>query len=99
MGGGNDTSKNLITFTIGGVEYQAEEGMTWEEWVNSEYNSTKKFYINILSVYTNHDLFLTMLKVGYDYGHSVYITEVIANNYNYTLHEESGGGNSLNKYI
>jgi hypothetical protein len=28
----------LITFTVGGVEYQAEESMTWEEWVNSEYN-------------------------------------------------------------
>ena len=29
---------NLITFTVAGVEYQAEEGMTWGEWVNSEYN-------------------------------------------------------------
>lgn len=34
VGGGN-----LITFTIDGEEYQAEEGMTWEEWVNSEYNT------------------------------------------------------------
>ena len=29
----------LITFTIDGVEYQAEEGMTWEQWVNSDYNT------------------------------------------------------------
>lgn len=29
----------LITFTINSVEYQAEEGMTWEEWVNSDYNT------------------------------------------------------------
>lgn len=29
---------SLITFTIDGIEYQAEEGMTWEEWCNSEYN-------------------------------------------------------------
>ena len=28
----------LLTLTIDGVEYQYEEGMTWEEWVNSEYN-------------------------------------------------------------
>lgn len=39
----------LITFTIdtglGIVEFYAEEGMTWEEWVNSEYNSTNSFYI------------------------------------------------------
>lgn len=29
----------LITFTIDGEEYQAEEGMTWGEWVESEYNT------------------------------------------------------------
>lgn len=28
----------LITFTIDGTEYQAEEGMTWVEWCVSEYN-------------------------------------------------------------
>jgi hypothetical protein len=31
---------SLITFTIAGTEYQAEEGMTWEQWVNSEYNTS-----------------------------------------------------------
>ena len=30
---------NLITFTIDGTECQAEEGMTWAEWVESEYNT------------------------------------------------------------
>ena len=30
---------NLITFTIEDVEYQAEEGMTWGEWVESDYNT------------------------------------------------------------
>ena len=30
--------KSLISFTIDGTQYQAEEGMTWEDWVNSEYN-------------------------------------------------------------
>jgi hypothetical protein len=33
-------SGGLITFTIDGVEYQAEEGMTWGEWFNSEYNTS-----------------------------------------------------------
>lgn len=28
----------LISFTIDGTTYQAEEGMTWAEWVESEYN-------------------------------------------------------------
>ena len=40
----NKSSSSLITFTInndyGNIEeYQAEEGMTWSEWVNSEYNT------------------------------------------------------------
>ena len=29
----------LITFTIDGTTYQAMNGMTWGEWVNSEYNT------------------------------------------------------------
>lgn len=29
----------LITFTIDGAEYQAESGMTWAEWVESDYNT------------------------------------------------------------
>ena len=29
----------LISFTIDGVSYQAEEGMTWSEWCASEYNT------------------------------------------------------------
>jgi hypothetical protein len=33
------TVVNAITFTIGGTEYQAEEGMTWEEWIDSDYNT------------------------------------------------------------
>ena len=34
---------NLITFTIDGTEYQAEEGMTLEQWVNSGYNTDGYF--------------------------------------------------------
>ena len=33
----------LITFTISGISYQAEEGMTWEQWCNSGYNSRLHF--------------------------------------------------------
>lgn len=37
----------LINFTIEGTSYQAEEDMTWAQWVNSNYNtSTPKYYIN-----------------------------------------------------
>ena len=33
-----ENRSNLIIFTIDGVQYQAEEGMTWEEWCDSKYN-------------------------------------------------------------
>lgn len=28
----------MISFSIDGTTYQAEDGMTWAEWLNSEYN-------------------------------------------------------------
>ena len=33
-----DNGKNLIAFTVDGDTFYAEEGMTWWEWKNSEYN-------------------------------------------------------------
>ncbi len=33
------STPTLINFSIGSTSYQAEEGMTWEQWVNSEYNT------------------------------------------------------------
>lgn len=34
-------SAALITFTINGTSYQAEEGMTWAQWIASSYNIDK----------------------------------------------------------
>lgn len=34
-----DDGVALQTFTIDGTEYQAKEGMTWAEWIESEYNT------------------------------------------------------------
>ena len=36
----NATQVNLISFTIGGISYTAEEGMTWYEWCQSDYNTS-----------------------------------------------------------
>ena len=38
-GSGDSGSGDLISFTIYGNEYQAQDGMTWVEWVDSEYNT------------------------------------------------------------
>ena len=36
---GDGEEATLITFTIDGTEYKAEDGMTWQEWVGSKYNT------------------------------------------------------------
>ena len=37
----DDGEPEIFTFTIDGTEYQAEEGMTFGEWVISDYNTGK----------------------------------------------------------
>lgn len=37
---------NIITFTVDGTEYQAEEGMTWAKWCDSSYNTDGFFVLN-----------------------------------------------------
>ena len=42
--GNNGTAVSLIEFTIAGTSYFAENGMTWQDWVDSRYN-TGGFYV------------------------------------------------------
>ena len=44
--GGGTVSPKLITFTIESTDYQAEEGMTWREFVDSEYNAYNRVSAN-----------------------------------------------------
>jgi len=44
-------TKELITFTIAGTEYQAEVGMTWAEWCESEYNTGGNYEVRGSYVY------------------------------------------------
>mgnify|MGYP004547271245 CR=1 FL=1 len=39
IGSYTPSTTTLINFTIAGTSYQAEEGMTWEQWCNSSYNA------------------------------------------------------------
>ena len=51
----------LITFSIDGTTYQAEEGMTWEDWIDSEYDTSGFINSrsgNVTHVYTGDYLFL-----------------------------------------
>ena len=72
-----------ITFYVNDVAYTALDGMTWEEWVNSEYN-IDGFYIINDKTYKGD-------KWIYTYGEPY---TVISNNAKYTLYEHSGGGSA-----
>lgn len=48
-----DKAIELIEFTIAGVKYAAEEGMTWGEWCDSEYNTCNCDY----TAYNNYHIY------------------------------------------
>ena len=73
-------SGGLITFTIDGVEYQAEEGMTWGEWVNSEYNVNGEFTVDL----DDSILYGWSRWVGTEVDY-VYASHIIEENYNYAV--------------
>lgn len=71
----------LITFTINGITYQAINGMTWEEWTNSEYN-TRSFSSLDGRVYYKDPM---NIYVAYQDDSLVSKTETIRANYAYTI--------------
>ena len=80
----------LIGFTIDGTSYQAEQGMTWDEWVRSEY-STSEFCIlcsvndgeNMIARYPFEIGKYYILTEDGDATFGVPISDTIANNYGY----------------
>ena len=90
-GGGS----SLITFTINGTEYQAEEGITWGEWVDSEYNVINASIDPLSSGVGNISLGIVqgLPNIIYDSNYDAVITtqEIIAN-HNYTSLGMGAGG-------
>ena len=78
---GQSPEGNLITFTIFDTEYQAEEGMTWGEWVNSEYN-TDNYYIDGRRV----------TRAGYTYIMDITTSHIILDNGVYFIQMGHSGG-------
>lgn len=74
----------LIDFKINGTAYIAEENMTWEEWVNSEYNAAN---CTILDSYVYKD----GAKIGINYV-AIHKNDTIINNQTYMLIASGGGG-------
>jgi hypothetical protein len=88
----------LISFTIEGTTYQAEDGMTWEEWVESEYN-TGEYTTKYNKVYTNNNSYrvVALRKPESSGGYTDWqcsTTEVIVNDgYYVTILLDQGGSN------
>lgn len=82
-----DTSDDTI------YQFECEEGMTWEEFVNSEYNPTTGICINFKVEFDRYIYFYhvladdDMVEVMFDYINmiSVYKNELIINEYSYSM--------------
>ena len=68
-----------ICFSIAGTYYPAEEGMTWEEWVNSDYNTGGYFLENGCVA---DETLMFICKTTFPES----ATSEIASNYNYKLY-------------
>lgn len=75
---------SLISFTIDGTSYQAEEGMTWGEWVESEYNTDGFIIFN--SIYVGNDSYVIEVDTE-DYA---VVEEYIIEGYAYNLASRIG---------
>lgn len=86
---------SIISFNINVFNtiytYNAEEGMTWEEWVNSKYNTGDYQIINDVIIDKNHSYYVTT-----DVGSTslVSLSAVISAEHEYGNYLTGGGGGS-----
>ena len=89
----NPEPENLMSFTIDGTTYQSADGMTWLEWVNSEYNTAGYYCSNAYDYVGNSDDKYSYL-VKRSNGTLVVGSEYIINGEAYTNYVNSSGGGS-----
>ena len=80
----------LITFTIDDIEYQAEEGMTWADWVESGYNTDKLFVFDdhIVNYEQYSQNSLKFVQINYN---SVLKTDIIVKGAEYEYYIPGSG--------
>ena len=83
----------LITFTISGAEHQAEEGMTWEQWCESKYNSLGVYVSGNYVVGTTSDYYICS---DVDTSTSVNKTNTIIEGHKYYLTDAKHGSGGSN---
>ena len=90
-------TSTIISFTVEGTTYQAEEGMTWQQWVDSDYN-TKGAYM--LSTSSGNAVFWESIN-GIDFyavangDTQVTTDDVITQDYAYTTVRVRHGGGAV----
>lgn len=72
----------MISFTIQNESYQAESGMTWFEWVNSEYN-TGGYYVEASTQYVKNNNSTSSKVLSYNGLSAVISNENLAGGVNY----------------
>lgn len=78
----------LISFTIAGTTYQAEEGMTWQQWVASSYN-TDGYYVSGTNINSKNG----KVYVDENLTRPVLSTDVIISGQRYGDSGTGGSGN------
>lgn len=81
---------NLISFTIDGTKYEAEDGMTWGEWIESDYNTAGFYEYNDRVVIDEDSLARVILEFLYvskiaDISEVVNVTDTIIQGYSYWI--------------
>ena len=75
----------IITFIIDDVQYQALEGMTWGDWINSGYNIDNTFDTRFgvgkyfIVIKNNRNYYITLNNL------QIYTTQIISSNTNYII--------------
>lgn len=83
----------LISFTVAGAEFQAEEGMTWAQWIDSEYNTDGYEAHPNLGTDTEDSKVPAKNQYCITYNSSVVsFGDLIIANASYGLQYETGGG-------
>ena len=81
----------LISFTIDATPYQAEKGMTWYEWANSDYNTSSFSCVSQTgNVVQGH----TYVSTDGSQENRVIGSDAIISEYNYLLYYAGSGGGS-----
>ena len=82
----------LITFTINNVSYQAEQGMTWAQWIASAYN-TDGYETDSVDVYLDNSPYYDYVQLS---GTNVSPSDTITANTSYSIYRVNSGGGGGN---